>query len=182
VARKDALVTSLGCRRIRPALVDLAEGTLAPADARRVEAHVAACATCREDLEAMRGLSSELRDPTVPEPSDDFFRRQRQSIMRSIRTVPDRAPVRWRPWQLAGAFATVALAVLVTRTVFQPSRPTAHHSIDRLDDDALDHLHDLLPAIAPASTIEDADGDMLAVHDLDDDEIDSLADLIEPAS
>jgi anti-sigma factor RsiW len=184
MAREDALVTSFTCRRLRPALVDLAVGTLSPEDARRVEAHVASCATCRDDLEAMRGLSTELRDPTVPEPAEDFWRRQRQAIMRSVRTVPDRAPrpAPWRRWQLVGAFATVALAVLVSRTAFMPTRPTVHHSIDRLDDDALDHLHDLLPAIAPASTIEDADGDMLAVHDLDDDEIDSLADLIEPAS
>ena len=177
-------MTSFTCRRLRPALVDLAEGTLAPADARPIEAHVASCATCRDDLEAMRGLSTELRDPTLPDPPEDFWRRQRQAIMRQVRTAPERAatPIPARRWQLAGAFATAALAVVVSRAVFFPHVPKAHHSIDRLDDDALADLHDLLPAIAPASTIEDADGDMLAVHDLDDDEIDSLADLLEPTS
>jgi hypothetical protein len=177
-------VTSFRCRRLRPALVDLAEGALAPAAARRIEAHVAWCATCRDDLEAMRGLSTELRDPTLADPPEDFWRRQRQSIMRRVRTAPDRTTAMSpsRRWQLAGAFATVALAVLVTRTVFLPRSAVVHRSIDRLDDDALFDLHDLLPAIAPASTIEDADGDMLAVHDLDDDEIDSLADLLEPTS
>src|SRR5262249_12054485 len=74
LAREDVVVTSFTCRRLRPALVDLAEGTLAPGAKRRVEAHVASCATCREDLEAMRGLSTELRDPTLPEPPDDFWR------------------------------------------------------------------------------------------------------------
>jgi hypothetical protein len=177
-------MTSFTCRRLRPALVDLAEGTLAPAAARPIEAHVAACATCRDDLEAMRGLSTELRDPASSEPDDDFFRRQRQAIMRRVRTAPDRtvARVPSRRWQLAGALATVALAVLVSRTAYVPRTPVVQHSIDRLDDDALFHLHDLLPTLAPASTIDDADGDMLAVHDLDDDEIDSLADLIEPTS
>jgi len=177
-------VTSFTCRRLRPALVDLAEGTLAPGAKRRVEAHVASCATCREDLEAMRGLSTELRDPTLPEPPDDFWRRQRQAIMRRVRTVPETPAVRMpsRRWQLIGAFATVLLAVFVSRTVFLPPFHAARHSIDRLDDDALFDLHDLLPVIAPATTIEDADSDMLAVHDLDDDEIDSLADLIGPAS
>ena len=177
-------MTSFTCRRLRPALVDLAEGTLAPAEARRIERHVASCATCRGDLEAMRGLSTVLRDPALAEPDDDFFRRQRQAIMRRVRTGPDRAPARVssRRWQLAGAFATVALAVLVSRTALIPGMWSPAHSIDRLDDDALVHLHDLLPALAPATTIDDADGDMLAVHDLDDDEIDSLDDLIEPVS
>ena len=179
-------MTSFTCRRLRPALVDLAEGTLAPSAVRRVERHVASCATCRDDLEAMRGLATELRDPTLPEPSDDFFRVQRQQIMRRVRTAPDRTPaplrVLSRRWQLAGAFASVLLAVFVTRTVLVHRADVVHRSIDRLDDDALFHLHDLLPSIAPASTVEDADSDMLAVHDLDDDEIDSLADLIEPTS
>ena len=177
-------MTSFTCRRLRPALVDLAEGTIAPGLKRRVESHVASCDTCRDDLEAMRGLSIELRDPTLPEPAEDFWRRQRQAIMRRVRTVPEPATVRMpsRRWQLVGAFATVLLAVFVSRTVFLPRFQAVHHSIDRLDDDALFDLHDLLPAIAPASTIEDADSDMLAVHDLDDDEIDWLADIIGPAS
>jgi hypothetical protein len=175
-------MTSFTCRRLRPALVDLAEGTLAAAAAREIQAHVAECASCRDDLDAMRGLTTELRDPALPDPPEDFWRRQRQAIMRRVRTTPERAPTSSRRWQLVGLAASVVLAVLVTRTVFVPGPAVLHHSIDRLDDEALDHLHDLLPALAPASAIDDADGDMLAVHDLDDDEIDSLADLIEPAS
>jgi anti-sigma factor RsiW len=177
-------VTSLACRRLRPALVDLAVGSLAADEARRVEAHIAGCDACRADLAAMRGLSSELRDPSLAEPPEDFFRRQRQAIMRRVRTtpVPGRVRVSMRGWQLAGAVATVVLAVFVARARFTHKAPRAPHAIEHLDDDALTHLDDLLPALVSASTADDADGDILAVHDLPDDAIDSLAELDGPES
>jgi len=170
------MLTSLACRRLRPALVDLAVGSLAPGDAHEVAAHVAACEPCRADLAAMRGLSVELRDPIDPLPPEDFWRRQRQSIMRRVRTVGAAPVTPVRRWKLAGALATVALSVFVARMHFERSAPGVRHAIESLDDDALFHLHDLLPALAPATTIDDADVDILAVHDLGDDEIDALAD------
>jgi anti-sigma factor RsiW len=177
-------MTSFACWRLRPALVDLAEGALAPGDVRNVEAHVAVCASCRDDLAAMRGLASELADTSLPPPPEDFWLQQRQAIMRKVRVVEHPAPVRAtsRRWQLAGALATIALAVVATRGVFLSRMHVMSHNVERLDDDALFHLHDLLPAIAPASTIEDADGDMLAVHDLGDDELDSLDELLNGSS
>ncbi len=172
------------CRRVRPALVDLAVGTLSRSDVPRVEAHVATCATCRADLDAMREISEAFAAEAAPAVPEDFWRRQRQAIMRRVRTAPPPArvvPARMGRWQLAGAAATVLLAVLVSRSII-PLRPAVPHTVDHLDDDALLHLHDLLPAVAPASTIDDADGDVLSLHDLPDDELDSLADLLDNAS
>jgi hypothetical protein len=184
MAVQVARVSPLACRRLRLALVDLADGTLAPAEARRVEAHVAICATCRGDLAIMRGLTTGLRDPSLPEPPEDFWRQQRQAIMRQVRQVPEPAATRapWWRWQLAGAIATAALAVVVTRTVFLPGPPGVSRAIERLDDDALFHLHDLMPVLVTASSIEDADADELSVHDLGDDELDSLSEQLDPAS
>lgn len=180
-------MTALACRRLRPALVDLAVGTLDGADVARVEAHLADCNVCRADLAAMRGLESELRDADLPEPDEAFWRAQRQSIMHRIRVeatpaVPARRSSS-RRWQLVAAAASVILALMATRTVLvRRPVPSGPHSIERLDDDALHHLHELLPVITPASTIEDADSDLLAVHDLGDDDLDALADLLDGSS
>ena len=55
-------------------------------------------------------------------------------------------------------------------------------TIDRLDNDALLQMHDLLPALTPASAIDDADGDMLSIHDLGDAELDTLHGLLDDRS
>jgi hypothetical protein len=168
------------CRRLRPALVDAAMGTLPLGERGRVEDHIARCALCRNDLASMRHVSIGLSAPPGSTPGEDFWRRQRQAIMRQVRTVPAPAKVaaRWGSLRVAGAVATVVLALLVTRSVFPPSPPPLSRSIDHLDDEALLHLHDLLPAIAPATTIYDADSDLLSVHDLGDEELDRLAELL----
>jgi anti-sigma factor RsiW len=173
VAREDAVTFRPACRRLRAALVDAAAGTLPATDRGRVEAHVAGCARCRTTLAAMRRLAAEV--PSVAMPDDAFFARQRAAVMRRVRTArPEPAPVgSWNAWRIAGAVATAALVLVLVRP-----RPPVSHSIDHLDDDALAHLHELLPAITPASTIEDADSDLLAIHDLGDDELDSLSDIL----
>jgi anti-sigma factor RsiW len=167
-------VTRWSCRPFRAALADRATGT-PPTDAAALDAHLAQCAACRDDLAAMCSLTTELLAPVEPEPLEDFWRRQRQSIMRRVRTASEPAPARWPAWRLAGALATLVIAVLVVRPHVAPPVPS---SVERLDDDALQHLHDLLPAITPASAIEDADSDLLSIHDLGDDELDRLAELL----
>src|SRR5262249_1702511 len=103
------------CRRLRPALIDHATGTLGRADEAVVREHLAACATCRADLEAMRELGRALADPLPDDVPEDFWRRQRQSILRRVRTAERPATRRaWAfPWQVASVLATVVLAVLV---------------------------------------------------------------------
>jgi anti-sigma factor RsiW len=170
------------CRRLRPLLVDHASGGLPAADARRVDAHVDACAACRADLAAMRSVEHVLRAGRAVQPDEDFWRRQRQSIMRRVRTAPETpAPVLRPTWRLAGALATILLSIVVGRSVVHRARHVPH-TVERLDDEALVHLHDVLPALAPASSIEDAESDLLSVHDLGDEELDSLAALLDDAS
>jgi len=172
-----------GCRRWKPALVDLALGTLATPDVPRLEAHLAGCAACRGDLDAIRGTARALVDESPARPTEGFWLEQRQAIMRRVRTAPaPAAPMRWPRWQVAGAFATVAFTVLLGRSMLQPTVLRGPTTIDRLDDDVLLHLHDLLPAIAPASAIDDADGDILSVHDLGDAELDALHALLDDRS
>jgi hypothetical protein len=156
-------MTSLDCHRLRPALVDLAVGTPGYEQADVVLAHVEVCATCRGDLAAMRGVATELRHPP-----NDFWQQQRSSIMRRIGVEPpvERRPTRW--WAIAGALATAALALLLVRGHFHTHTPAPAHSIDRLDDETLLHLDDLLPALVPAGTLDDADADAVAANDTAD--------------
>ena len=161
-------MTSIDCHRLRPALVDLAVGTLGYEQAEAVLAHVEICATCRGDLAAMRGVATELRHPAAQTPPDDFWQEQRTSIMRRIGVEP---PVERRPtrrWAIAGALATAAIALLLVRGHFRTHTPAPVHSIDRLDDDTLLHLDDLLPALVPAGTLDDADADAVASNDAAD--------------
>ena len=158
-------MTSIDCHRLRPALVDLAVGTLGYEQAEVVLAHVEICATCRGDLAAMRGVATELRQPAAPTPPDEFWQNQRTSIMRRIGVEPPVARRPTRRWAIAGALATAALALLLVRGHFRAHVPAPAHSIDRLDDDTLLHLHDLLPSLVPTGTLEDTDADALAAND-----------------
>jgi len=158
-------MTSIDCHRLRPVLVDLAVGTLGYQQAEIVLAHVRACATCRGDLAAMRGVASELRQPAAEAPPDEFWQQQRTAIMRRIGVEPraERRPT--RRWAIAGALATAALALLLVRGHFRAHPPAPAHSIDRLDDETLLHLDDLLPALVPAGTLDDADAEAVAAND-----------------
>ena len=159
------------CRRLRPALVDLALGGDGSA---ALDAHVATCDACRHDLAGMRATARGLESPPVPEPGPDFWRAQRASILRRVRaTAPATPPRRWPTWQLAGAVVTLLVALLAgVPIVRSPALPRA---VEHLDDETLHGLHDLLTAIAPPSAIGDADGDLLTIHDLGEEELDHLA-------
>jgi hypothetical protein len=176
-------MTRWSCRRLRPALVDAA-GVRAGAESPALAAHLARCERCRDALATLRAFTADLDETEALLPNEDFWRRQRQAIMRRVRTAAPEPAVGWlggRSWRVAGALASALLALLVARTPWNPRPSVVTHSIDHLDDDALFHLHDLMPMLAPASSIEDADSDLLT-PDLGDDELDNLADILGDAT
>ena len=128
----------------------------------------------------MRDVPSALRDAHIDEPPEDFWRTQRQSIMRRIRVAP--APARSQRVRLAVALAAAMLAAVVVRTRLGPPGPTAPHAVERLDDEALFHLDDLLPALVSSTTVDDADGDLLGIHELGHEELDALSTLVDDIS
>ena len=88
------------CDTIHPLLDDYVDGQLDDATTRRVDDHLQGCAPCREDLETLRRLVSELADlPDSISPSRDLW----PEIDR--RLTPRRAPglQRWSTWALAAA-------------------------------------------------------------------------------
>jgi len=71
----------MACRELVEVITDYLEGTLAPADRRRFEAHVAECEYCENYLEQMRatiatlgGLSEESLSPDAREGLLEAFR------------------------------------------------------------------------------------------------------------
>ena len=102
------------CKRYSAFLAAYDENALPPKAAAQVEAHLASCAACREDLQALRQVSGILlaHKPGVPEPPADLWRCVQAEI----------TPVTRPAWRLpafaapvVGLAAAVAFAFLVVR-------------------------------------------------------------------
>lgn len=102
---------------IRDLLPDLLHGRLDAAERERVEAHVAGCEPCRDELALLRDLRTTMRRAPAMDAT---------AIAAAI--APYRAPVRrsWATWRAAAAIATIAIGgtsiAIVNR---QPNAPTA---------------------------------------------------------
>ena len=112
------------CRRLRPALVDLALGTLPRGDVPHIEAHVAACPECRADLELL-GHDLALRPEAAAAPEPARGPADPASRARIIRMAPRR--VIWREWVLGGyaaaATAVCAFLMFANTAIFGPVAP-----------------------------------------------------------
>ncbi len=111
----------MACERYRDTLSDVAAGASASAD---LEAHIASCASCRQERHALRQalatVDAELAGLRAAEPSPDLAARIRTAVAMSSEATPA-----WRLgwlWTLTAAAAAllVALALIgqrVSRTV-----------------------------------------------------------------
>ena len=77
---------------------------------KRVEAHLAVCASCRDELQALTGVRSRLVDWTPPEPAPDF-----RVVPADAVAVPRSRP--WTFWQAAPVWSLAAVLVLVVVTL-----------------------------------------------------------------
>ena len=170
-------MTPWACRRLRPLLVETATGDASLRPARALEEHLEGCAACREEMSEIRTLAENLRGVPAREIPDDFWRLQRQSIMRRVREAPAPRRAAFSPghaWRYAGLVA--AGVVLALALIRQPSPGPSLQAASELEDPVLADLHDVIPVIAPATAIDDVEGDLLAVQDLGDAELDLLVD------
>lgn len=157
-------MTRWQCRRYQPWLVDHADGVLDAARQKRLERHLAACASCRADLEALRQLPEVLQTATVPDPGNAFWLQQRQAIGRTIRNLPEpstgwslewlRDAVRLSRWRYPiAATAALLLALAVYRIAARPHESgsaSVAAQLAALDTEVLDAVGDLADAVAPA--------------------------------
>lgn len=124
------------CDRQAERLTLHASGDLPPSEVREVEAHLRGCATCREELEALRRTLGRLRshDPYPREAEVDWDRLAAATVARVARegnVVPFRRPAWRRPEVLVRA-AAVVLAVGMGALVLRapaPERPAADGSV-----------------------------------------------------
>lgn len=77
------------CREIEPDLIAVATAEAPPAAARRVESHVAECASCRSELaqyQTVDGLVTAYRDTRAPEADPTLARAQLESRLADLRS------------------------------------------------------------------------------------------------
>jgi len=114
------------CAEYLPLLSDRAAGELPPADAGRLDAHLAVCEACRAEGEA---LATVLSMATLPPPGD----RERSALTglaESIRLEQRRAGLRRRvPLRYAAALLAVAAAaafLVAPALTRRAAKPVAH--------------------------------------------------------
>jgi anti-sigma factor RsiW len=150
----------------RERLPDLAAGLLDPVEARRVEAHVADCTACAEELALLRRLA----DARTPAP-EGLEARIRQAMHRELdarqapRPVPEirlkraRRPWTWvlSPW--TGAVAATLIAVVAGTLVLYDGDATGDTDTSALI---------AMETAAPYGTMPGADGELAGMATLDD--------------
>ena len=100
--------TSTDCRRVAPMLDDLADGRLTAAERLRIEAHLASCAGCREQLTSLEALLEQVDAlPRSVPPGADLW----PAISTRLTARPRRASVSWPSWLRQAAAAVVFMAL-----------------------------------------------------------------------
>lgn len=198
MARARGILKGWQCRRLRASLVDCAEGSLDAAGEARVRRHAADCADCAAALASLEQIPTMLRAVPPSVRDEDFWRRQRQSILRRARQVEAPAKPSLAPrftWTAGLAAAAAVLVVLATyRSPAPPLSPGAG-PVDGLGDDDVVALAEITDAwngelLAPPVLDEEVllsedlpwiDGQAAAaadVSDLDEDDLERLEELI----
>jgi hypothetical protein len=188
------------CRRLRARVVGLACEEISAADRRAVESHLRSCGHCRATLTGLRDAALLVRSSEAPPLDEEFWRRQRHSVMSRIRSGPQPARAarssrtgglaglgRTRPWvawvpALSVATALLSIVVLRSPLPWQEGVPSAAVELDRLDDGDLLSVADMagLSQLA-GDTIVDAAQNTASdgvLPDLSDDDLDVLAQLV----
>jgi hypothetical protein len=180
-------------------LVELAFGEIPARDRESVEFHLARCGDCRAALAALRYVTPLIRSSEAPMLEEEFWRRQRQSVMRRIRSEPPtaRASRSRRPWSpavpgrrpwvawapvLAAATAVLGIVVLRPPLPWQQGSPAGVADLDQLDDGELLSVAELAGLSMSAGDRATDTGQDTVGHatlpDLSDDELDALAQLV----
>jgi hypothetical protein len=116
----------------RTVMQDLVEGGAAGGP---TAAHLDACRTCRDELEALRRVWQDVAGLDVPEPSPLFWTHMAARVGHAVRAeaaaqgAPRRGPWAWRRWWLpAGAVAGAAVAVWLARLPGDPAADTSRRA------------------------------------------------------
>ena len=103
----------MNCGSMATRLQEYVDGQLAPTDAKNVEDHLLACATCRADLALLVQVDKALAQmPVLPEPEG-----MAAQIMAQVQALTPARPtasfrLRWEDAAVSAAFAWAAIAAL----------------------------------------------------------------------
>jgi anti-sigma factor (TIGR02949 family) len=141
----------MNCQDAREQLEALIRGSLATEAAEGLQAHLAACPSCREALEVQRGIRALIRAeaPRYAAPPALRARIQDQVLARAEPAAPGRAA--WRAWLRGPRWAVAALAgaLAVAAVVWGPSLWMARDPVGRLVARALAEHEEYARAAAP---------------------------------
>ena len=168
------------CEREREAIGALVDGELATAEHAALEAHLAGCAGCRQELEELNRLAAAFRSLPAVEPAPDFEARFWARIAREAdapRGLAARLRRLFSPGRALalGAVATAALVLLLNLPRSPEPAPSAAPAALAKSEPA--------PAAARASAPAPADTDVRIVSShrdfelLQDPEIDTISEL-----
>jgi anti-sigma factor RsiW len=107
----------MNCQAFEPLIALYIEGDLPGQDTPRVEAHLAACAGCREFLEDLQASQAAVKELVAERVDGALLAAVRAGVLQKI---DNRRRVLW-PWVAAAATALALLALFRT-----PSPPVAH--------------------------------------------------------
>jgi len=112
----------MNCKSMEKSLIAYLDGKASVAERRKVEAHLAQCAACRERAEQFRLLFGVLDEWQAPPPSPSFD----AAVRARVAQLPARGSF-WA-WLMPSPRAALALTVVVLLSVWlssvRPSRPS----------------------------------------------------------
>jgi hypothetical protein len=96
------------------------DGELDEQQRKRLEAHIATCPICKQELEALRALDARVRESEIQGPSREFMFRVNQNVMERVRHQRRFAFFKLAPVFVPAAVAAIILIVIVNAP--QPER------------------------------------------------------------
>src|SRR6266851_3014607 len=107
----------MNCTKIETKLMAYVDGLASGEERREVDAHLEACAICRQRVEGFRSVSSLLDELPLVEPSEAFDVRVR------ARVAAEPQPRGWLDWLAPSPRVAFAAALLLALTVWMSSLP-----------------------------------------------------------
>jgi anti-sigma factor RsiW len=107
----------MSCERMESRILGYVDGRLKASDAREMETHLEACATCRLRVNEFRAVSGLLDELPMIEPSPAFDARVR------ARVAAEPVKQSWLAWLTPSPRVAFAAAMLVASIVYVGTRP-----------------------------------------------------------
>lgn len=121
----------MNCERMETQLIAYLDGKAREAERREVEAHLAACAACRQRAEEFRRVWGVLDEMPAVEPTMGFDARVRQRVA----TEPQ---PRWFEWLMPSPRLALAVSLLLVLSVWVsslPPAPVVENTVARTEED-----------------------------------------------